>query len=321
MAEQVNIVVLDGWTLNPGDLSWAELDTLGACTVYDRTPPEQVAARAREAQVVLTNKTVLDRAVLAVLPRLRYIGVLATGYNVVDLAAAGERGIVVTNVPAYSTPSVAQLVFALLLELALQVGRHSEGVRAGRWCRSLDFCYWETPLLELDGLTMGLVGYGRIGREVARLALAFGMNVLVHTPRPPRPAPASLEFVSWETLLARSDVVSLHCPLTPETMRLVNAASLARLRSSAFLINTGRGLLIDEAALAQALNQGRLAGAAVDVLSTEPPTSDNPLLMASNCIITPHYGWATKAARTRLLRLAVANLRGFLEGRPQNVVG
>jgi glycerate dehydrogenase len=321
MVEKTKIVVLDGYTLNPGDLSWEELEVLGDCRIHDRTPAEQTAARAWEADLVLTNKTVLDGAVLSALPRLRYIGVLATGYNVVDVATARARGITVTNVPDYSTRSVTQLTFALLLELAHQVGTHSEGVRQGRWCRSPDFSYWQTPLVELAGLTLGVVGFGRIGRGVAQAAAAFGMSVLAYTPRPPSPPPTGLEFVGLDALFRRSDVVSLHCPLTPETRHLVNAERLALLRPTAFVVNTGRGPLVDEGALADALNASRLAGAALDVLSTEPPAATNPLLTARNCLITPHIGWATKAARIRLLRIAIDNVRGHLEGRPQNVVG
>jgi glycerate dehydrogenase len=321
MVEKPRIVVLDGYTLNPGDLSWDELLALGECQIHDRTPSEQTVARASEATLVLTNKTVLDDPVLAALPRLRYIGVLATGYNVVDVAAARARRVIVTNVPDYSTRSVIQLTLALLLELAQHVGLHGEGVRQGRWCRSLDFCYWETPLVELAGLTLGVVGFGRIGRGVAHVAAALGMSVLVHTPRPASPAPTGVEFVGLDALFQRSDVVSLHCPLTPETRHLVNAARLALLRPRAFLINTGRGPLVDQAALAEALEAGRLAGAALDVLSTEPPAVGNPLLSARNCLITPHIGWATKAARARLMRIAIDNVRGYLDGRPQNVVG
>jgi glycerate dehydrogenase len=301
-------------------LSWQGLESLGPCRVFERTPAELVIQRAAHAEIVLTNKTVLDARTIAALPRLRYVGVLATGYNVVDLTAARSRAIPVTNVPAYSTPSVAQLTFALLLELTHQVGMHSAGVRAGRWSRSPDFCYWETPLIELSGLTLGLVGFGHVGRAVARIARGFEMRLLVHTRTRPEMAPDGLEFASLNRLLCESDVVSLHCPLTDATRHLINAAALSRMRPSAFLINTGRGPLLDEVALAAALNSGRLAGAAVDVLSTEPPAADNPLLTARNCIITPHLGWATRAARQRLLNSAVANVRAFLEGRPVNVV-
>lgn len=317
----MRIVVLDGHTLNPGDLSWDALRALGDTVIYERTPPTRVLTRAAEAGIVLTNKTVLDHAVLGRLPRLRYIGVLATGFNVVDVVAARERGVVVTNVPAYSTPSVVQLTFALLLELTHHVGRHAVGVRAGRWARSRDFCYWETPLIELAGLTLGIVGFGRIGRAVAEVGRAFGLKVLVHTRTVPAEAPAVVEFVSLETLFRQSDVVSLHCPLTPETERLVNAERLGWMKPTAFLLNTARGPLVDETALAAALQEGLLAGAGLDVLSREPPRADHPLLGAPNVIITPHLGWATRAARERLLRSAIENVRAFLRGRPQNEVG
>lgn len=316
----MKIVVLDGHTLNPGDLSWDELRALGECEIHPRTPPELVTARAAGAEVVLTNKVVLDAATLAALPALRYIGVLATGYNVVDTAAARARGVTVTNVPGYSTKSVAQLTFALLLELTHHVGHHAETVRAGRWSASPDFCYWDFPLVELDGRTLGVVGFGAIGREVARIAAAFGMRVLAHTRRPPNPPPSGVEFVPLEELFACADVVSLHCPLTPETKHLVNAERLARMKPGAFLLNTGRGPLVDEAALAAALNRGELAGAGLDVLSVEPPPPNHPLLTARNCVITPHLAWASEAARRRLLREVVANLRAFLAGSPRNVV-
>jgi glycerate dehydrogenase len=317
----MRVVVLDGHTLNPGDLSWDALRTLGETVIYERTPPGRVLTRAAEAGIVLTNKTGLDRAVLGRLSRLRYVGVLATGYNVVDVAAARERGITVTNVPAYSTPSVVQLTFALLLELTHHVGRHAAGVQAGRWTRSRDFCYWETPLIELAGLTLGIVGFGRIGRAVAEVGRAFGLQVLVHTRTVPPEAPAGVEFVPLETLFRQSDVVSLHCPLTPETEHLVNAGRLGWMKPTAFLLNTSRGALVDEAALAAALREGRLAGAGLDVLSGEPPRADHPLLGAPNVVITPHLGWATRSARERLLRIAVANVQAFLRGQPQNEVG
>lgn len=316
----MNIVVLDGYTLNPGDLTWPALEALGACRVFDRTPPGETVARAAEAEIVLTNKTVLNRDTLARLPRLRYIGVLATGYNVVDLAAARARGIVVTNVPGYSTASVVQLTFALLLELTHHVGAHADGVRAGRWSRSADFCYWESPLVELAGLTLGLVGFGNVGRGVARAAGAFGMRVLVHTRTTPTGGVDGVASVDLETVFRQCDVVSLHCPLTDATRHLVNRERLAWMKATAFLINTGRGPLVDEAALADALNNGRLAGAGLDVLSSEPPAADNPLLAAKNCVITPHIGWATRAARERLMRIAVENVRAFQAGQPQNVV-
>jgi glycerate dehydrogenase len=316
----MNIVVLDGHTLNPGDLDWHELQSLGPCRIFERTPSDQTLTRAADASIVLTNKVVLNRDTIFVLPQLRCIGVLATGYNVVDVAAARDRGIPVTNVPDYSTRSVAQLSFALLLELTHRVGHHAQTVRDGRWVRSPDFCYADFPLLELDGLTLGVVGFGRIGREVAKIAGTFGLRVLVHSRTNTAPLPPGAEFVTLDELFSRADIVSLHCPLTPATQHLVNAARLAQMKPSAFLINTGRGPLVDESALAAALNSGRLAGAGLDVLATEPPPASNPLLTAKNCLITPHFGWATRAARQRLMRIAVANVRAFLAGHPQNVV-
>lgn len=316
----MRIVVLDGFTLNPGDLSWEPLRALGDCEVHPRTAPVDTVARARDAEVVLTNKVVLDRAVLGQLPKLRYIGVLATGYNVVDLAAARERGVIVTNVPAYSTPSVAQLVFALLFELTHHSGDHARGVREGRWSRHPDFSYCEIPLVELAGRSLGLVGFGRIGAAVAAIGTALGMRVLVHTRTVPERPAAPVEFVTLDRLFAEADVVSLHCPLTPETRHLVDAARLGTMKRSAYLINTARGPLVDEAALAAALNEGRLAGAGLDVLSVEPPPADHPLLTARHCVITPHFGWATTAARHRLMEAAVENVRAFLAGTPRNVV-
>jgi glycerate dehydrogenase len=316
----MKLVVLDGHTLNPGDLSWEALKALGPCDIYPRTAPGELAARAGEADLVLTNKVVLDRGAIAALPRLRYIGVLATGYNVVDLAAARERGIVVTNVPEYSTRSVAQMVFALLLELCQHAGAHSEAVRAGRWTTSIDFSFWDYPLVELDGRTLGIVGLGRIGRAVAALGQAFGMRVLAYQHRP-KAAPAGVATTaSLDELFRQSDVVTLHCPLTAETKGLVNAERLSMMKRTAFLINTGRGPLVVEQDLADALNAGRIAGAGLDVLSQEPPPASNPLLAAKNCIITPHCAWATQAARGRLMTTVVENVRAFLAGAPQNVV-
>jgi glycerate dehydrogenase len=320
----MKIVVLDGYTLNPGDLSWGELEQLGTCQVYDRTPADKVLERAAGARIVLTNKTVLSAETLAALSALQYVGVLATGTNVVDAQAARRRGIPVTNVPGYSTASVAQMVFALLLEMTSQVGHHARLVREGAWSASPDFAFWDRPLIELDGLTLGVVGFGAIGRRVAALARAFGMTVLVHTRHPEKyqgiGVAESVEFTDLDTLIGRSDVVSLHCPLTPETERMVDAARLARMKPGARLINTGRGPLVDEAALAEALNSGRLAGAGLDVLSSEPPPAGNPLLQAENSVITPHIAWATRAARQRLMTIAVANVRDFLTGSSSNVV-
>ncbi|MDY0268986.1 D-2-hydroxyacid dehydrogenase [Trichloromonas sp.] len=320
----MKIVVLDGYALNPGDLSWEGLNALGDCVVYERTPVDKIVERAAGAWAVLTNKTVLAAATLAALPDLRYIGVLATGYNVVDVEAAARQGIAVTNVPAYGAASVAQLVFALLLEMCSQVGHHARLVREGAWTRSPDFAFWDRPLVELEGLALGIVGFGDIGRKVATLGRAFGMKLLVHTRHPEKyrgqAAGVDVAFVELDELFSRADVVSLHCPLTSDTERLVDARRLALMKPGARLINTGRGALVDEAALAAALNGGRLAGAGLDVLSQEPPTADNPLLQAENCYITPHVAWVTGAARGRLLAGAVANLCGFLAGLPRNVV-
>lgn len=314
------IVVLDGFTANPGDLDWGELASLGNLTVYPRTAASEIVARAAPAEILLTNKTPLNRETLLRLPALRCVCVLATGYNVVDASAARERGISVCNVPGYGTDSVVQHTFALLLELANQAGRHAAAVRAGAWCASPDFAFWHAPLIELHGLTLGVVGLGAIGRGVAGVAQALGMRVLAHGRRRPDELPPGVTWTDLDTLLRTADVVSLHCPLTPETRGLMDARALAKMKSTALLINTGRGPLVDEAALAAALQAGRLAGAAVDVLSTEPPPPDNPLLTAKNCLVTPHQAWATAAARRRLLAESAANVRAFLAGSPRHVV-
>jgi glycerate dehydrogenase len=314
----INIVVLDGYTLNPGDLSWKPLETLGRCQIYERTPAEMVVQRAADAQIVLTNKTLLTRAEIAQLPKLQYIGVLATGYNVVDIQAASERQIPVTNVPAYGTQSVAQMVFALLLELTRHVGLHAQGVKKRHWSHQADFCYWEKPPIALESLTLGIVGLGAIGQTVAQLAHAFGMPILAYQ-RHPKPIP-NINWVDLEQLFMQSDVISLHCPLTPETKHLVNAERLALMKSSAILINTSRGPLVDELALAAALRNGQIAAAGLDVLSVEPPEPNHPLFELENCFITPHIAWATQTARQRLLDMTVANIQGFLQGDWQNVV-
>lgn len=315
-----SIVILDGYTLNPGDLSWEGLSRLGTLNVYDRTPKHEVVARASEASIVLTNKAILDRAAIEHLPDLRYIGVMATGYNVVDLVAAAERGIPVTNVPEYATPSVVQTVFALLLELAQQTAYLSSTVHAGRWSSSIDFCYWDRPLVELSGLTMGIVGYGRIGRSVAAAARAFGMKVIVHTRSGIAGNDEGIRAVSLDELFRESDVVSLNCPLTDATKGMINARTLGIMKKTAFLINTGRGPLIVDRDLADALAAGTIAGAGLDVLTTEPPDRDNPLIGAKNCIITPHIGWATHTARTRLMNIVTDNVRAFLDGAPVHIV-
>jgi glycerate dehydrogenase len=316
-----SIVILDGHTANPGDLSWSEIEAIGPCVVHPRTAAADVVARGRDADIILTNKTVISREAIAALPRLKCIGVLATGYNIVDVEAARERGIPVCNVPEYSTPNVAQAVFALLLELTNHTGHHAETVRAGRWAACPDFCYWDGDLVELAGLTLGLVGYGRIGRAVAAVGRAFGMRVLAHRRTPADSAyDDAVTIVDLPTLLRESDVVSLHCPLTPETRELIDAETIRLMKPTAFLINTSRGPLVNEADLAAALADGRIAGAGLDVLSVEPPPASNPLLGARNCIITPHIAWATRNARRRLIEVTAANLRAFAAGQPQHVV-
>jgi glycerate dehydrogenase len=312
----MRITILDGHTTNPGDLSWEPLHGLGDWVVHDRTLAAEVVVRAADADVVLTNKTPLTRETIAALPRLKCIGVLATGYNIVDVAAARERGIPVCNVPEYGTPNVAQATFALLLELTNRVGRHAELVRAGRWSSCPDFCFWEGELVELSGLTLGIVGYGRIGRAVATVGRAFGMRIVAAR----RGRGDDPECVDFDTLLRESDVVSLHCPLTPETREIIDATALAKMKPTAFLINTSRGPLVNEAALAAALNAGQIAGAGLDVLAVEPPPATNPLLAARNCVITPHVAWATREARRRLIACTAENLRAFVVGTPQNVV-
>ena len=317
----MRIVVLDGHTLNPGDNPWDALAQLGELVVHDRSAPADVVARAADAEIVLTNKTVLDAKAIAALPRLRFIAVLATGYNVVDIAAARQRGIPVSNVPEYGTNAVAQHTMALLLELCHRVGDHARAVSAGAWTRSPDFSFWLAPPRELGGSTIGIVGFGRIGRRVAALAHAFGMRVIAHSPS--RRDPPSYPDFAWRTidqLFAEADVISLHCPLTADNARFVNAALLARVKPDALLLNPARGGLIDETALADALRSGRLTGAAVDVLSSEPPRANNPLLSAPNCIITPHLAWASLTARHTLMSMSVRNVAAFLAGKPINVV-
>ncbi len=319
MKSSPRITVLDALPLNPGDLSWSGLERLGRMTVHERTRSEQRAEHARDAEVLLTNKVVLDAELIGALPALRHIAVMATGTNVVDLEAARARGVSVSNVPAYSTESVAQLVFAFLLDHASRVASHSPGVHSGEWSRR-DWCYWNEPLLELDGMTFGIIGLGVIGRSVARKAAAFGMKVIAHTRTAPADPPAGVEFVSLERVFRESDVLSLHLPLTDASRHLVNAERLGWMKPSAFVINTGRGPLVDEVALASALREGRIAGAGIDVLSSEPPPPDHPLFGAPNCRITPHIGWATPAARSRLIRELERNVEAFLAGAARNIV-
>ena len=315
----MKICVLDGYTLNPGDLSWDALRELGECEIFDRTPAAEVVARAAGADVVVTNKAVVGEAEISALKGLRLVAVTATGVNVVNIGAAKARGIVVSNVPGYGTRSVAQHVFALILELTQHAGAHSVASHDGRWAAAQDWCFWDSPLVELDGLTMGIVGYGAIGAAVGEIAAAFGMKVIA-TKSSRREMPANVSEATVDEIFSRSDVVTLHCPLTDETKDLVNAERLASMKTSAFLINTARGPLVDEAALAAALTAGQIAGAGLDVLSQEPPKPGNPLLTARNCIVTPHIAWATRAARSRLMDATVANVRAFLAGAPQNVV-
>jgi len=318
----MKIVVLDGYCLNPGDLSWKALQQVAELKVYDRTPEDQVAARAAGAEMVLTNKAPFSAATLAQLPDLRYIGVLATGYNIVDVAAAKERGVVVSNIPTYGTASVAQFAIALLLELCHHVGAHSEAVRQGEWSSNPDWSFWKSPLIELAGKTLGIVGFGRIGRQTAAIAHALGMRVVAHdsvTLNPPDYP--GFTWLPVDQLLAEADVVSLHCPLTAENKGMIDRRRLATMKPTAFLLNTSRGPLVVDQDLAGALNEGVIAGAGLDVLSLEPPPESNPLLQARNCIVTPHIAWATREARQRLLEIAVENVNGFLAGTPQNRVG
>ena len=316
----MRIVVLDGYTLNPGDLTWENLQALGDTEIHDRSAPEEVLPRAANAEVVLVNKVVLSAETIKALPDLKYIGVLATGFNCVDTDAASARSIPVCNVPTYGTNSVAQMTFAHILEFTQNVGHHDRTVRdEGRWAASSDFCYWDFPLIELEHQTLGIVGLGRIGLAVARLGLAFGMKVLAYSPSSKTPVDG-ITMASLDDLFEQSDVISLHCPLTPESENLVNAQRLASMKSTSHLVNTSRGPLIDSEALAVALNSGQIAGAGLDVLEVEPPPKEHPLYSAKNCRITPHIAWATQAARQRLLATAVENVKTFLDGSPQNVV-
>ena len=314
------LVIFDSYSLNPGDLSWEKLKEITDCEFYDRTPKELIVERCKNAEMVLTNKVPFSRETIEQLPKLRYIGVLATGYNIIDTDFAKEKGIVVTNIPAYSTDSVTQMVFAHILAISNRVEHYTQEISAGAWSNSKDFTYWNTPLFELAGKTLGLVGLGNIGMSVAKVALAFGMKVIALTSKQASALPEGITQVDKETLFRESDILSLHCPLTQSTKHFVNAETLSLMKSSAIVINTGRGPLIDETALADALNNNRIAAAGVDVLSSEPPKADNPLLSARNCYITPHIAWATHEARARLMDIAVNNVKGFLEGNVVNRV-
>ena len=316
----MKIVVLDGYAANPNDLSWEDMQALGQLVVFDRTAPDQVLERSADADALLTNKVVLSAETLAKLPKLKYIGVLATGYNVVDTVAARRQGIVVTNIPAYSTDSVAQLTFAHILNITNSVAHYADQNRPGRWSASPDFVYWDTPLIELSGKTLGIVGLGNIGMKVATIARTFGMDVFAYTSKNSTDLPIGIQKTTLDGLLAVSDVLSLHCPLNEQTHHLINAETLKKMKRGAILINTGRGPLVDEQAVADDLNDGQLLAYGADVMTQEPPTADNPLLKCQNAYLTPHIAWATYEARQRLMLIATANLQAFIEGKPVNVV-
>lgn len=317
----MKIVVLDGYTLNPGDISWDGFNDLGELTLYDRTPEEEIIERVGKAEIVLTNKTPLSSETLKHLPHLKYIGVLATGYNIVDIESTNNQGIVVTNTPAYGTASVSQMAFALLLELCHHVQRHSDSVMAGKWSASSDWCFWDYPLVELQDKTIGIFGFGNIGHKTADIATAFGMNIMAHNRNESDQSHRkNFRWARLSEIFREADVITLHCPLTPETKGIINRSNLALMKSTSFLINTARGPLIVEEDLAEALNNDVIAGAGLDVLSVEPPARNNPLFQAKNCIITPHISWATKEARIRLMDIAGTNLRSYLDGSPVNVV-
>ena len=316
----MKIVVLDGYTLNPGDLNWRGFEELGEFIVYDRTPREEITNRIGDAEIVITNKTPITGELLTKCPHIKYIGCLSTGYNVVDIDAAKERGIPVTNIPSYGTHAVAQFAIALLLEICNQVGHHHRAVQSGKWQACLDFCFWDTPLVELEGKTIGLIGFGRIGQATARIAKALGMNVITYNKGYSTTDEEIAKYVSLDELYAQSDVVSLHCPLLPSTEGMINKESIHKMKDGVILINTSRGPLIVEEDLAMALEKGKVRGAAVDVVSVEPIKADNPLLKAKNCIITPHIAWASRESRQRLMDIAVSNLKFFKEGNPVNVV-
>lgn len=318
----MKIVVLDGYTLNPGDISWTELEALGELTVYDRTPEEQILERLQGAEIVLTNKTPLSRAVFEQISSIRFVGVLATGYNIVDTQAASEHGVAVTNIPTYGTAAVAQFAIALLLEVCHHIGHHDASVQSGAWTKSPDFCYWDYPLIELDGKTLGIIGFGRIGQHTARIAAALGMQILAYDAyRDPSMSIEQCRYAELDELLESSDVISLHAPLVPETEGIINRATIARMKDGVILINNSRGALIVEEDLKEALLSGKVAAAGLDVLSSEPVSADNPLLGLENCIITPHISWAPKESRQRLMAIAVQNVRAYVQKRPlQNVV-
>ncbi len=316
----MKIVMLDEYTTNPGDLSWDDFNAFGEITVYDRTPYDKIVERTKDADIIITNKTPITKEIIDCLPKLKFIALMSTGYNIVDYVYLKEKGIPVSNIPSYSTEAVAQLVMSFILELSMNVGLHSESVRDGDWCRCNDFCFWKTPLVELSGKTLGIFGLGKIGRAVAERAKAFGMNIVAYAPRIHGDEPDYIKLMSLDDMLAVSDIVSMHCPLTPETEGIVNDDFINKMKNGAYFINTSRGTVVDENSLATALNSGKLAGAGLDVLSTEPPREDNPLLSAKNCFITPHIAWAAFETRKRLVGILKDNIKAFLDSKPQNVV-
>ena len=319
MSKSYKLVVLDGFTMNPGDLSWQKIQSFGTCKIYNRTAAQETVERSKGADIVLTNKVVFNRTVLSQLPNLKYIAVTATGYNVIDAGAAKELGVLVSNVPAYSTDSVAQMVFAYILNYTQNVAHFNQTVKNGQWEKSKDFCYWDIPLTELTGKTIGIIGFGRIGRRVARIAEVLGMNVLVHS-RTTGSDTEKIQFVKLKKLLHQSDFISLHCPLTAQTEHIINKDNINLMKQSAVVINTGRGGLVNESDLADALNSKQIVAAYVDVLSSEPPAPGNPLLQAKNCYITPHIAWATISARQRLMNIVAGNIESFIAGNPKNIV-
>lgn len=316
----MKIVMLDAYTTNPGDLSWDFMKDFGEVSVYERTPSDKILERAKDADIIVTNKTPVTKEIIDKLPNLKFIALMSTGYNIVDYMYLKEKGIPVSNIPSYSTEAVAQLVMSFILELTMNVGLHSQSVKSGDWVSSADFCYWKTPLTELSGKTMGIFGFGRIGRAVAERAKAFGMNVIAYTPRLHGNEPDFVKFVSLDEMLKNADIVSMHCPLTPETEGIVNEKFISKMKDGAYFINTSRGTVVNEKALADALNSGKLGGAGLDVLSTEPPRADNPLLSAKNCFITPHIAWAAFETRERLVEILKENIEDFINGKPKNVI-
>ena len=316
----MKIVVLDGYAANPGDLNWDELRTLGECEIYDRTAPDEVLERSKDAEAILTNKVVITAEHMASLPNLKYIGVIATGYNIIDVAAAKERGITVTNIPAYSTPSVGQMVFAHILNITQRVQHYADEVREGRWTQSQDFCYWDTPLIELLGKKIGLIGLGQTGYNTARIAIGFGMKVWAYTSKSRLQLPPEIRKAELDQIFRECDIVSLHCPLTDQTRAIVNAANIASMKDGAILLNLARGPLLDEAAVAEALASGKLGGLGADVVSVEPIAQDNPLLASPNTLLTPHIAWATRTARQNITRIIAENIAGWMAGQPKSVV-